>query len=58
MSQVINEWLDAPSVSSCESETFIHGDTDSEESNLEGFLSETEDDPLWANEGEDPDWSP
>ena len=33
-----------------------HGDTDSEESDLEGFLSETEDDSLWADE-EDPDWA-
>ena len=68
-SQVVNEWLDTlsdvtsvsslsdiSSASSCES-TSIHGDTDSEESDLEGFISETEDEHLWANE-EDPDWTP
>ena len=54
-SQIVNKWVDT--LSDTESEISIHGDTNSEESDLEGFFSETEDDPLWAND-EDPDWSP
>ena len=54
-SEIVNKWLDT--LSNQESETSVHGDTDSGESDLEGFLLGTEDEPLWANE-EDPDWEP
>ena len=44
------------SLSDGESCTSIHGDTDSEESDLEGFISETADELLWASKA-DPDWT-
>ena len=59
-SETESEFTQVSELSTCEdleSELSIHGDTDSEESDLEGFLSETDDDPLWAND-EDPDWTP
>ena len=58
-SKIVNDWLDTLSVSPCESITSVSllSDMESEEIDLEGFLSEAEKESLWAND-EDPDWLP